>query len=218
MEKKKLLLVAVSVGVVLVILIGIPLVMLARQNSAVQSEPIAYPRAVDTPAILHVIDSPADGDISVITPVEAAPQVPAETPMVTTITVAPPRTVAVPDAQQVRPAAPRPVAAAPAARPQQTTPARPQAQARPADPPKTTNYWVQTGAFSTKIRAEGAKQSLEAKGITSIIDNRDINGKTWYRVRVGPYISETEANFWLDLVKSIEGFGESQVRQTVALR
>jgi DedD protein len=87
------------------------------------------------------------------------------------------------------------------------------------EPARTqTNYWVQTGAFSTKIRAEGAKESLQTKGITSIIDNRDIDGKTWYRVRVGPYMSETEANYWLSLVKSIDGFGDSQIRQAQALR
>ncbi|MCL1930397.1 MAG: SPOR domain-containing protein [Treponema sp.] len=77
---------------------------------------------------------------------------------------------------------------------------------------------MQTGAFSTKIRAEGAKESLASKGITSIIDNRDIDGKTWYRVRVGPYTSETEANYWLALVKSIDGFGDSQVRLSQVLR
>jgi cell division protein FtsN len=74
------------------------------------------------------------------------------------------------------------------------------------------DYWVQTGAFSAKIRAEGAKETLADKGITSIIDDREVGGKTWYRVRVGPYTSETEARYWLALVQSIEGFDGSQVR------
>jgi DedD protein len=79
--------------------------------------------------------------------------------------------------------------------------------------PKTQqDYWVQTGAFSAKIRAEGAKESLADKGITSIIDDREVDGKTWYRVRVGPYTSETEARYWLALVQSIDGFNGSQVR------
>ena len=88
----------------------------------------------------------------------------------------------------------------------------------PTDTATSNNYWVQTGAFSTHVRAEGAKESLASKGITSIIDNRDIDGKTWYRVRVGPYTSETEANYWLALVKSIDGFAESQIRQTPIAR
>jgi DedD protein len=82
-----------------------------------------------------------------------------------------------------------------------------------AEAPRTyNNFWVQTGAFSTKTRAESAVESLEAKGIASIIDDSDIDGKTWFRVRVGPYVSENEANFWLALVKAIDGFNDSQVR------
>ena len=77
------------------------------------------------------------------------------------------------------------------------------------------DFWVQTGAFSAMVRAEDAKELLASKGITSIIENRIVDGRIWYRVRLGPYTSENEANYWLALVKSIDGFGESQVRQTV---
>jgi DedD protein len=101
---------------------------------------------------------------------------------------------------------PAPAAASPAAKP---APARPLA---PAKPKAQQDYWVQTGAFSAKIRAEGAKETLADKGITSIIDDREVDGKTWYRVRVGPYTSETEARYWLALVQSIDGFDGSQVR------
>ncbi|MDR1636669.1 MAG: SPOR domain-containing protein [Treponema sp.] len=99
---------------------------------------------------------------------------------------------------------------APAARP--VAAAKP-APAKPAAAPKVQqDYWVQTGAFNAKIRAEGAKETLADKGIASIIDGREVNGKTWYRVRVGPYTSETEARYWLALVQSIDGFDGSQVR------
>ncbi|MDR1106708.1 MAG: SPOR domain-containing protein [Treponema sp.] len=84
--------------------------------------------------------------------------------------------------------------------------------------PAYRDYWVQAGAFSAKIRAEGAREILASKGITSIIENRVVDGKTWYRVRVGPYTSENEANYWLSLVKTIDGFTESQVRLTGAQR
>jgi DedD protein len=119
-------------------------------------------------------------------------------------------------ASQVRPANP-----APQVKPAE--PAKPAAQAKPAEPArpalKTHNdYWVQTGAFSTKLNAEGVKETLSSKGITSIIENREIEGKTWYRVRVGPYTSENEANYWLALVKGIDGFADSQIRQTSSVR
>jgi DedD protein len=146
-------------------------------------------------------------------------QEPEEISQVTTITVPAPRTVAVPDTP-VRTTIPTTVRIPPARTtaqaPRETS--RPQATARPAQAGTHNNYWVQTGAFSTKVRAEGAKDSLEAKGITSIIENSNINGKTWYRVRVGPYMSENEANYWLALVKAIDGFGESQIRQTRAVQ
>ena len=77
------------------------------------------------------------------------------------------------------------------------------------------DYWVQTGAFSAMIRAEDVKELLASKGITSIIENRIVDGRIWYRVRLGPYTSENEANYWLALVKSIDGFSDSQIRQTV---
>jgi DedD protein len=69
--------------------------------------------------------------------------------------------------------------------------------------------------LAAKVRADDAKELLASKGITSIVENRQIDGRIWYRVRLGPYTSEREANYWLALVRSIDGFGESQVRQTV---
>ena len=229
MEKKKLLLVAVSVGVVLLILIGIPLMILSPRQSTAPSWQTAMPAvivpqpAVEAPVLTQASDTDqqlnAGNDQQ-----DGMPQIPAEIPQVTTITVPAPHTVAVPDTPvrvTPRPETARPAPARPAAVPSapKETP-RPQVTARPQTDSSRAynNYWVQTGAFSTKIRAEGAKESLEAKGITSIIENSDVNGKTWYRVRVGPYMSENEASYWLALVKAIDGFGESQIRQTRAVQ
>jgi DedD protein len=225
MEKKKLLIVAVSVGVVLLIIIGIPLLMIApRQNFAsapsieqdwvTAVEPIQRPLAepeppvrAETPALSQPVEAP---QLTLTVPIPETAAVPSTPPAQSssiTVKSAPVKSVTVTQsAPAAKPAAPKETTKPPAAKPA-------------ADQSKTySNYWVQTGAFSTKIRAEGAKDSLASKGITSIIDNRDIDGKTWYRVRVGPYMSETEANYWLALVKSIDGFSESQVRLTQVLR
>jgi DedD protein len=274
MEKKKLLLVAVAVGVVLLIIIGIPLLMIApRQRPASLQSSLPNTERDWVTAV-----EPA-GDQRTQPPVIAEPQTysgvqprevtfpePPEFPHVTTLTVPVPETAAVPSTTPVQtqkpstvrlttaqsaasanpsaaapvavktaptpqtaakvPAAKVPAVKAPATQlpaakvPAAKVPAAKSSTAKPAvNSAKTYNkYWVQTGAFSTKIRAEGAKESLASKGITSIIDNRDIGGKTWYRVRVGPYISETEANYWLALVKSIDGFAESQIRLTQAVQ
>ena len=83
---------------------------------------------------------------------------------------------------------------------------------------KTHNdYWVQTGSFTAMSRALRVKETLAAKGITSIIENRDVNGTTFFRVRVGPYTSRNEADFWLSLIKSIDGFENSQIWQSQSI-
>jgi DedD protein len=144
------------------------------------------------------------------------------------ISVPKPRTVAVPDTPPESAGRSAPRQAAPAGRsaagaapsPKTSAPAKPAASkpaARPATP-TYDSYWVQTGAFTAKVRAEGVKDTLSSKGISSIIENREVDGKTWYRVRVGPYTSENEASYWLALVKSIDGFADSQIRMTRSLR
>jgi cell division protein FtsN len=123
----------------------------------------------------------------------------------------------------VKPAA-KPVEKPAAAKPTENPAVSPAAKtaASPAEKPKTSktydnpNFWIQTGAFSTMKHAEGAKDYLAARGITSIIEDPVINGRTWYRVRVGPYTTRDEANYWLALVKSIDGFSASQVWETAA--
>lgn len=120
--------------------------------------------------------------------------------------------------------------AAPAAGPQ-TTPSRSPAGGTPArssgkSPGSKSQgaaqrrvydtYWVQTGSFSTQNKAEGVKEVLASKGITSIVENRDVNGTLFYRVRVGPYTSSNEADYWLSLIKTINGFEDSQVWKSQA--
>lgn len=76
------------------------------------------------------------------------------------------------------------------------------------------DYWVQAGSFSTQVRAEDVKDTLAAKGITAIIENRDVKGKNVFRVRIGPYTSQQEADYWLAFIKTINGFEGSQIWQS----
>jgi DedD protein len=105
--------------------------------------------------------------------------------------------------------------AAPATAKSPATPAGRTAASPAASRPRTRpqeDYWIQTGAFSALVRAEDAKEILASKGLASIIDDREVDGQIWYRVRVGPYTSENEANYWLTLVRAINGFDQSQIR------
>ena len=87
--------------------------------------------------------------------------------------------------------------------------------ARPTIARTLNDYWIQIGAYSAMVRAEDTRELLADKGLVSIIENREINGQNLFRVRLGPYTSEREANHWLAIVKEIDGFNDSQVRQTI---
>ena len=227
LEKKKLLLVAVSVGVVLLIILIIPLLIISpgKDFGSSWQEQSA---AIEPPNLTHgwesvrepesVIDTKADE-------IAAAPENPSRTASnVTTITVPAPRSVAVPDTvvspvRQASRAKPVQAAEVPkeAQAPAKTAAVKPAAEKPVVASAKTvksydnSKFWIQTGAFSTIKYAEGAKDYLAERGISSIIEDPVINGKTWYRVRVGPYTTRDEANYWLALVKSINGFSASQV-------
>jgi DedD protein len=134
---------------------------------------------------------------------------PAATPVAVSTAAARPAQTAARPAQA---AAPRPTQAA--------SPAKAQpAVAKPAETAKVYDtYWVQTGSFSAKARAEEVKETLASKGISSIIENREIDGKIFYRVRMGPYTSEDEARHWRFFIKSIDGFEDSMVWKSQSRR
>jgi cell division protein FtsN len=88
------------------------------------------------------------------------------------------------DAPSTAPAAPgtaaSPMPAAPAA------PAAPPAAATEAPVDKTT-YLLQAGAFKGQEDAEAMKVKLALVGFEARIVMAEVNGVTFYRVRVGPY-------------------------------
>ena len=265
MEKKKLLLVAISVGVFLTIIISASILVFSPKNSNAagslntgttvsRSRPIPAGTGASTGEVPVNAGQPASVDAAELvrnansiqniqTPPSAIATTetnffingaePAEglriektdngTSARVTINVPRPSTAAVPDtASRTAPASSSPASTAqttakPAEKPVATKPAA--TVAKPAAETKTyIDYWVQTGAFSAKSNAENVKEKLSSKGIASIIENRVIDGKTIYQVRVGPYTSENEAKYWLTLVQAIDGFSDSLIRQTKSVR
>jgi DedD protein len=254
MEKKKLLFVAVSVGVFLAIAISASILIftpsysptvVSRRPAPVNpvqpalTSPEFPVRDSGQPATLDAADMVRNAEElqGIQTPPQAQAvqenyfyingEVPSESYQVektgdnaaarVVINVPKPSTAAVPDTPMEKPAP----AAKPAAPKTVSPPAKPVSAPKPASKPAAkpapqtyTSYWVQTGAFSGKDRAEGMQETLSTKGISSIIDDRNVDGKMFYRVRVGPYVSENEATYWLSLVKTIDGFSESQIRTT----
>ena len=137
------------------------------------------------------------------TQTQAAPTVPASPAQ--TYTEAPrsmdPKAAPVPKQQ-------KPIAAKPAT-----------SEKKPAPPIKRGDeFWIQTGSFAAKARADAAKEKLSSKGIASLIETKEISGKTYFRVRVGPYSSKDEADYWLALVNTIDGFSDSYITEIKAKR
>ena len=104
----------------------------------------------------------------------------------------------------------------------QTTRTAPTAQRttttpRPAATRTINDFWIQTGAYPSMVGAEYIRELLASNGlvgIVSVFDNSNRDGRTWYRVRLGPYTNEREANHWLEFIQTI-GFHDSQIRQTI---
>lgn len=82
-------------------------------------------------------------------------------------------------------------------------------QPTPSAAPKTdsssTEYWIQVGSFSQQDTAEKLRSEYITRGMTAIIAQKDVGGKTYYQVKVGPYASSDEAKKWLLTVKSVKG-------------
>ena len=75
-----------------------------------------------------------------------------------------------------------------------------QARANPATPANGTagataaaaRYVLQAGSYPDPRAADEAKAKLALSGFSAHIQPVTINGKTWHRVRVGPYASASE--------------------------
>ena len=81
-----------------------------------------------------------------------------------------------------------------------------------------TEYWIQTGSFNGKLNAEKARETLKARYLNTEIFTKEVSGATVYRVRVGPYAKKTEADYWLGVVKDIQGFADSYVSEVKTKR
>ena len=78
----------------------------------------------------------------------------------------------------------------------------PAAAATPKKTQTVVEYWIQTGSFSSREYAENAQDIIASYKIDSEIFTKEVNGKTWYRVRMGPYKTKTEADYWKTAISS----------------
>ncbi|WP_277056249.1 SPOR domain-containing protein [Treponema socranskii] len=80
-----------------------------------------------------------------------------------------------------------------------------------------TQYWVQAASFANKNGADAARSVLDENKISAdVFTYKDGKGKVFYRVRIGPYVTKSEAEYWRTRVGQINDFksGESYITQT----
>jgi len=77
------------------------------------------------------------------------------------------------------------------------------------------NYWIQVGSYSQNSGAESAKKDLQKKGFQSIVTTKTINEKIFYRLRIGPFDSNSEASHYLNKVKNIKAYADCYINQTI---
>lgn len=79
-------------------------------------------------------------------------------------------------------------------------------------------YWIQAGSYKSKNRAADVKTKLAERGVESRLTSREIDGTTYFRVRIGPYQEEAEAEKFLAWIKDVRGFESSYVSMVYAKR
>lgn len=73
------------------------------------------------------------------------------------------------------------------------------------------SFWVQAAAYTSKRNADEARSTLESNKIPSeVFTFTDSNGKTFYRVRVGPYVTKSEAEYWQSRIGMIDKFASAK--------
>ncbi len=75
-------------------------------------------------------------------------------------------------------------------------------------------YWIQVGSYSSMTKAEGVRSDLGRRGLNSIIQTRNVDGKAIFRVRIGSFAAKAEAEKFCVQVKSLKGYEQSFVIQS----
>ncbi len=70
-------------------------------------------------------------------------------------------------------------------------------------------YWVQAASYSSKKKADEARAVLDKNMVQCEVFTFEMDGKLYYRVRVGPYTTKTEAAYWKKQVDSLEQFADA---------
>lgn len=108
----------------------------------------------------------------------------------------------------------------PAARQSTTTTAR---YERPPEPEprriRVTEHWIQLISSPNKERVDMVRDRLrEEYSIGARVTTTEVDSRTYYRLRLGPYDDRGEAEKFLAWIREIDGFGEAYISEEYPLR
>jgi DedD protein len=161
--------------VVALIVIFVPM-LLDRSDRDGLGEPIVIP---DEPLVEE--GGADEADLGALSAEDMIPPLPAPEP--------PPGAVLEP----LRPDAPPPAAESSAELAPESDPELAPAGPRPV-PAGTASWVVQVASLGSPDAAKGLQNRLRAKGFTAFVEEAMVNGKRYYRVRVGPEIERARAD------------------------
>jgi cell division septation protein DedD len=221
MEQNKTLLVILSVALFLAAILSVGLwFFYSREEFAgspaapeaagnLTDDPIEWVRRNEIPALNQSETEPKDDLIIVYGQSETQPADPVREGAAPYPPEAQPPAITPPVKKQEVPAVvipkspPRPAAPKPAPQPQTKT-------------VRVKEYSIQVGAFSNRDRVEELSEVLKEKGLAGQVFYAD--GPKLYRLRIGPYTNQAEAEKFLAWVRSIDGFQDSMIFERSATR
>jgi cell division septation protein DedD len=68
--------------------------------------------------------------------------------------------------------------------------------------------YIQLGIFSVEANANELAQEMQSKGLSARVVAQESQGRSFWRVLVGPATTEAQRQAWLDQVKA-EGFADA---------
>ena len=227
MEQQKLLWTILSVGILVLIILGAGMFFFLPSDStglAQNGKTTEWSKATaQAPAPEQKAPEVKKTPTQPASPAPAPKPEIKKTPVQTTPSPAPaPKPVPTPKPEvkktPVQPATPAPApkaTPAPQTKPAPAPKATPAPQTKPAQTqaaaakPAQGSYWVQVGSYATMDAADKIKKELAAKGYTSSIQSITANGKTYHRVKIGPYADRADVNSLLPKIKALPGMGDS---------
>ncbi|WP_295885489.1 SPOR domain-containing protein [uncultured Thiohalocapsa sp.] len=174
--------------VVALMVIFVPMLVEQRESDGL-GEPIVIPDEPEVETAAEPGEAGESGEsmqpltADDLTPPLPVPEPPAGAVPQPPVTAAEPEPVPEPVSEQAQ---------TPRAEPAPTAPAAP---AGPKPVPAGTASWVvQVASLGSPEAAKGLQDRLRAKGYTAFVEQATVNGKRYYRVRVGPEVERARAD------------------------